>query len=31
LGSVLAMFAERFGGLDLDITRDRTPAEPIDL
>jgi plasmid stability protein len=28
IGSELAAFGRRFGGLDLDITRDQTPAEP---
>jgi antitoxin FitA len=27
-GSALAAFRERFGGIDLEITRDPTPAEP---
>jgi antitoxin FitA len=31
LGSVLAAFGRSVGGLDLDISRDPTPAEPIDL
>ena len=31
LGSELMAFARRFGGLELDITRDRTPAEPRKL
>jgi antitoxin FitA len=31
LGSALAALAHRLGGLDLDITRDKTPAEPIGL
>jgi plasmid stability protein len=31
LGSALAALAEPFGGLDLDILRDKTPAEPITL
>lgn len=31
LGSALAALGRRLGGLDLDVTRDRTPAEPIDL
>lgn len=29
LGSALAALAQPFGGLDLDIERDKTPAEPI--
>ena len=29
LGSALAALAEPLGGLDLDISRDKTPAEPI--
>ena len=28
IGSELAAFGQRFGGIDLDIARDRTPAEP---
>jgi len=28
IGSELAAFGQRFGGLDLDITRDQTPTEP---
>ena len=28
VGSVLAAFGQRFGGVDLDITRDKTPARP---
>ena len=28
LGSMLAAIGREFGGVDLDITRDRTPAEP---
>ena len=31
LGSALATLAEPFGGLDLDVARDKTPAEPADL
>ena len=31
LGAALAALAHPFGGLDLDIARDRTPAEPIKL
>lgn len=31
LGSALAALAGPFGGLDLDISRDKTPAEPPDL
>ncbi len=31
LGSALAALARPLGGLDLDITRDKTPAEPIEL
>jgi plasmid stability protein len=29
LGSALAALAHPFGGIDLDISRDKTPAEPI--
>ena len=28
MGSELAAFGQRFGGLDLDTPRDRAPAEP---
>lgn len=28
LGTELAKFAQEFGGIDLDITRDKTPIEP---
>jgi len=31
LGSALAALAKPFGGIDLEITRDKTPAEPADL
>ncbi|MGH9406303.1 MAG: FitA-like ribbon-helix-helix domain-containing protein [Terriglobia bacterium] len=31
LGSALAKLAKPFGGLDLPIARDRTPAEPPDI
>jgi plasmid stability protein len=31
LGSALAAFGRSVGGLDLDISRDTTPAAPIDL
>jgi antitoxin FitA len=31
LGSALAALARPFGGLDLELTRDKTPAEPADL
>ena len=31
LGSALAALAQPFRGLDLDITRDKTPAKPIAL
>ena len=31
LGSALAALAQPFGGLDLDISRDKTPAEPVTL
>jgi antitoxin FitA len=31
LGSALAALALPFGGLDLDIERDKTPAEPISI
>ena len=29
VGSELAAFGRRFGGLDLDIERDPTPTEPV--
>ena len=29
IGSALARLGRRFGGVDLDIDRDRTPVEPI--
>jgi antitoxin FitA len=29
LGSALGALAQPFGGLDLDVARDKTPAEPI--
>ena len=29
LGSALREFAQRFGGLDLDITRDPAPIQPV--
>jgi antitoxin FitA len=29
LGSALARLAHPFGGLDLDISRDKAPAEPV--
>jgi plasmid stability protein len=28
IGSELAAFGQRFGGIDLETARDRTPAEP---
>ena len=28
IGSELAAFGRRFGGLDLDLTRDQTPTDP---
>jgi plasmid stability protein len=28
IGSELAAFGQRFGGLDLDVTREQAPAEP---
>jgi antitoxin FitA len=31
LGSALAALARSFGGFDLDVSRDQTPAEPIEL
>ena len=31
LGSLLAKIGREAGGVDLEITRDRTPADPIDL
>ena len=31
LGSALAALAQPFGGLDLDILGDKTPAEPVTL
>ncbi|MFZ3233874.1 MAG: plasmid stabilization protein [Stellaceae bacterium] len=31
LGSALAALAQPFGGLDLEISRDKTPAQPIAL
>jgi hypothetical protein len=31
LGSALATLAKPFGGLDVHITPDKTPAEPADL
>jgi len=31
LGSALAALGQQFGGIDLDISRDKTPAEPIGL
>jgi plasmid stability protein len=31
LGSALAQLMRECGGVDLDISRDKTPAEPIDL
>lgn len=29
LGSMLAAFASEVGGVDLDITRDKTPTRPV--
>ena len=31
VGSELAALGQRFGGLDLDIIRDQSPAEPSDV
>jgi plasmid stability protein len=31
IGSELAVFGRRFGGLDLDIVRDKSPIEPADF
>jgi antitoxin FitA len=31
LGSMLAAIGEDFGGIELDITRDKTPADPADF
>jgi plasmid stability protein len=31
LGSQLAALGRRFGGIELDITRDKRPAEPADF
>jgi plasmid stability protein len=31
IGSELAAFGQRFGGLDLDIVRDKSPIEPANL
>ena len=31
VGSALAAFGRQFGGLDLDIERDQTPAKPVDF
>lgn len=31
IGSELAAFGRRFGGLDLDTPRDQAPAEPADF
>jgi antitoxin FitA len=31
LGSALTALGQQFGGLDIDIARDRTPAEPMPL
>jgi plasmid stability protein len=31
LGSALAALAQPFGGIELDLSRDKTPAEPIAL
>jgi plasmid stability protein len=31
IGSELAAFGQRFGGLDLDVSRDQTPTEPADF
>lgn len=29
IGSALASFGHRYGGIDLDIKRDRTPVKPV--
>lgn len=31
IGSELAAFAQRFGGIDLNIARDQTPTEPAEF
>jgi plasmid stability protein len=31
IGSELAAFAKRFKGLDLNVTRDQTPADPAEF
>lgn len=31
VGSELAAFAKRFGGIDLNIARDQTPTEPAEF
>ena len=31
IGDALAAFGRRYGGIELDITRDKTPPEPIDF
>jgi hypothetical protein len=31
MGSELAAFARRFGGIELKITRDQSPTEPADF
>jgi len=31
IGSELAAFGRRFGGIDLDMVRDKAPAEPADF
>jgi len=31
LGSTLAALAKPFGGLDLNVARDKTPADPVDV
>jgi plasmid stability protein len=31
IGSALAAFGQRYGGIDLDITRDQTAPEPADF
>lgn len=29
IGSELAAFGQRLGGIDINVTRDQTPAEPV--
>ena len=31
IGSELAAFGQRFGGLDLNVSRDQTPTEPAEF